>query len=292
MFFRERAARREEARLHQEADLRGEVAYAAVRIKYNDLAGADKLLADVPIERTPSSLEAAQAFGAVAYWNMQAGRMKEAAQRYTSMMRAIASVDNSDLPTVSINVLPAGATVAYAEGKEPYEDVRRMIIERFSGTTNGVVAEQTLKSCILLPADAKTLHSLEPLARVVEHAIEHKEDLIGTDFHYTAWACFAMALWNYRVGDFNESARWVDKGLAFPDDNEARVASTVILRAMIEQRSGKPAIARASFTEGSAPVKRAFTGNAWIMAKLPISWFEWIDAALLDKEADGLIGRR
>ena len=292
MFFRERAARREEARLHQEADLREAVAYAAVKIKYNDLAGADKLLADVPVERTPSSLEAARAFGVVAYWNMQAGRMKEAAQRYTSMMRATGSADSSDLPTVSINVLPAAATVAYAEGNVAYEDVRRMIIERFSGTTNGVVAEQTLYSCTVLPADANTLQSMEPLARVVEHAIDDKEDLIGTDFHYTAWACLAMALWNYRLGDLNESAKWVAKGLAFPDDNGARVASTVILRAMIEQRTGKQAIARTSFIEGSAPVKKAFARNAWIMPKFPISWFEWIDAALLVKEADGLIRGR
>lgn len=297
MYFREKAARQEQARLRenaehlrQKAELRERIARAAVRIKYGDLDEADKLLAEVPVEQTPSSLEAAQAFGAVADWHMKAGRLKEAASRYTSMIRAIASVDSSDLPSVSINLLPPAAAVTYAGDAQAYEEIRRMAIERFGATTNGVVAEQTLKACILLPADETTLRSLAPLAGVIERAIEQKEAPIGTDFHFTAWACFAMSLWNYRIGDFPKAVQWAERGLAFPKDNEARIASTLIVRAMIEQKSGQPANARASLAQGRDAVQKVFARNAWVKSKPPAYWFEWLNAALLLAEAERLIG--
>ena len=103
MFVRERAER-------QKAELREIVARAAVLIEYHDLAGADKLLAQVPLDQTPASLEAANAFGAVGTWLLQTSRFTEAASRFTSSFLATESTDNSDLPTVSTILLPAAAT--------------------------------------------------------------------------------------------------------------------------------------------------------------------------------------
>jgi hypothetical protein len=289
MFFRERAARQEQARLRQTAEFRSLISQAAVRIKYGDFEGADKLLAGVPLEETPSSLEAANTFGAVADWRMKAGRLKEASLAYAAMVRAITSVDNSDLPDVSINLLPAAATVTYAGDVQTYEEIRRMAILRFGHTTNGVVAERTLKACSLLPAGEESLHALEPLAGIVEHAIESKEGLMGTDFHYTAWGCFAMSLWNYRTGDFGKALQWAGRSLAFPRDNEARIASVLTVRAMIEQKLGQPANARASLAQAREPVQKVFSGNGWLAPKPPVSWFEWLNAALLLNEAGRLV---
>lgn len=299
MYFREREARQEQARLRasaerlrERAELREQVAHAAVKVKYGDLAGADDLLAKVPIEETPSSLESSQAFGAVADWHMKAGRLKEAAARYSSMARAITSVDNSDLPAVSVNLLPAAAAVAYAGDLGAYEEIRRLAIERFGSTSHGVVAEQTLKTCILFPPDEKAIQALRPLAQIVEREIENKEGLIGTDFHYTAWACFGMALWNYRLGRFSDAGRWAERCLAFPKDNEARIASMLIVRAMIEWKSGQAEAARSSMAEGGGAVKTVFANNAWMKPKLAAQWFEWLHAALLRAEAERLLGDR
>jgi tetratricopeptide (TPR) repeat protein len=290
MFFRERAAKQEQARLRQIAEFRSIISQAAVRIKYGDFEGADKLLAGVPLEETPSSLEAANSFGAVADWHMKAGRLKEASSAYTAMVRAITSVDNSDLPGVSINLLPAAATVTYAGDVQTYEKIRRMAIERFGGTTNAVVAERTLKVCSLLPGDEKTLHALVPLAGIVEHAIEFREGQMGTAPEFTAWGCFAMSLWNYRIGDFRQAAQWAERSLAFPKDNEARIASVLTVRAMIEQKLGQPANANASLAQARDPMQRAFAGNRWLASTPPVSWFEWLNAALLLTEAERLVG--
>lgn len=292
MFFRERAAKQEQARLRQTAEFRSLISQAAVRIKYGDFEGADKLLAGVPLEETPSSLEAANTFGAVADRRMKAGWLKEASLAYAAMVRAITSVDNSDLPEISINLLPAAATVTYAGDVQTYEEIRRMAIRRFGHTTNGVVAERTLKACSLLPADEESLHALEPLAGIVERAIESKEGQMGTEPAYTAWGCFAISLWNYRTGDFRKAVQWAEKSLAFPKDNQARIASVLTVRAMIEQKLGQPADARASLAQAREPIQKVFAGNGWLAPHPPVSWFEWLNAALLLTEAERLVGSK
>lgn len=296
MFFRERAARQQQTvlrenadRLREKAELRERIAHAAVKVKYEDFAGADELLAGVPVEQTPSSMEAAQTFGAVADWHRKGKRLAEAASRYTGMIRAIASVDNSDLPSVSVNLLPAAAAVAYASGPQRYEELRSIAIDRFGATTNGVVGEQTLKVCVLLPADKKALQSCAPLAAVVESDIMEKKGTVGTDFHFTSWACFALSLWHYRLREFSEAASWADRSLAFPRDNEARVASTFILRAMIAQQMGRVAVARDSLPQGGRRVREVMESGEWVTPQAPVRWFEWVHASLLLTEAEQLI---
>ena len=157
MYFQERAERQKAEAERYKAELREIIAHAAVRIEYHDLAGADKLLAEVPLDQTPSSLEAAKAFGAVGFWHLQASQFTDAASRYTSMFLASASTDNSDLPSVSNNLLPATAAVAYASGAQSYEQLRRMALARFGATGNGGVGQETMEGCLLMPADQKTL---------------------------------------------------------------------------------------------------------------------------------------
>jgi serine/threonine protein kinase len=286
MYFREKAALEEETRLRAKAELREDIAHAAVKIKYGDLPGADKLLARVPINQTPSSLEAAQAFDAVANWHIHASRLSEASARYQSMIRAIASVDSSDLPEVSFNLLPAAASVAYAGGAQSYEELRQMAIQRFGSTTNSVVAERSLKACILLPADEKSLKALEGLAKMVERDIEQKQGTMGNDAHYTAWGCFALSLWNYRIGNLPKAAQWSARSLAFPNDNEARIASLQILNAMIERKLGHSNQAKVSLDQGRKTIQKVFAQGEWLKLRPPSYWFEWLNAALLLREAD------
>lgn len=286
MYFRERAARLEQERLEKKAEYRSYVSSAAVKLKYGDLEGAAALLSKVPNGQAPSSLEAAQTFGAVANWHMQAGRLKEAAFDYMSMIRAISSVDNSDLPSVSVNLLPAAAAVTYVGEQQSYEEIRRMAMDRFGSTHNGVVAEQTIKVCLLLPADGKTLQSLRSLVGTVEREIDQKSGVMGTDFHFTSWGCLAMALWNYRTGNFPKAAQWAERSLGLPDDNEARIASVLIVRAMIEKKTGQSERARASLAQGREAVQREFTTREWMHPKPPAQWFEWLNAALLLTEAE------
>jgi len=293
MYFREKAARQEQVRLREKAEIRGLVAHAAVKIKYGDQAGADELLAKVPAGQTPSSLEAAQAFAAVAEWHVHAGRMSEAAARYTSMARAIASVDSSDLPSVSFNMLPAAAAVAYSGGAQPYDEVRRMAIERFGGTANLAVAEQTLKASLLLPADQKILKSLAPLARLVEKKTVPGRGVIGVDeAQFNGWVFFALSLAHYRAGEYRRADEWAEESLDFPTGNGARTASALIVRAMAEWRLGEHGNAHAALAQARAAVRDAFASDKWRYDASPAYWFDWVNAAVLLAEAEKLIGSK
>jgi hypothetical protein len=285
MFFRERAALRAEARLRQDAEYRETVAHAAVRLKYDDLQGADALLSKVPVDQTPPSLEAAQIFSTVARWHVQAGRIKAAAARFASESRALSSIDSSDLPSISFEVLPAAATVAYTGDGNAYDTVRQMAIKRFGSTSNPAVAEQTLKACLIQPADQHVLESLAPLAQLLEKTLRQDKDV--SRVISVAWSSFAMALWYYRNGKLDDAEMWAGKYLISPKECPAGIASTLLLRAMIEQRKGNREGARQLLAQESAVVQQMFSSGNW--KKNTTFWFDWFNAAVLQVEAERLI---
>jgi len=295
MYFKEKAARQEQARLRENADflrrkaeLRGLIAQAAVRIKYGDIAGADALLAKVPVEETPSSLEATDAFSAVADWHMHASRLKEAAARYAASAKAISSIDESDVPTVSLSVLPAAALVAYNGETQRYEEIRQLAAARFHSTTNPVVAEEILKACLLFPAGKEMLQSLIPLREVVERAIEMKQGLTGTDPLHNAWACFSLSLFYYRAGEYIKAVQWADRCLASSNKVDSRTADIGIIRAMIEQKLGRTAQARDLLTPARKAVKSAFEAKAALQPG-PAHGEDWIAASVLLVEAERMV---
>jgi hypothetical protein len=60
----------------------------------------------------------------------------------------------------------------------------------------------------------------------------------------------------------------------------------------IEQKLGQPANAGASLALAREPIQRVFTGDTWLAPKPPVSWFEWLNAALLLTEAERLVGSK
>jgi serine/threonine protein kinase len=284
MYFRERAER-------QKAELREIIAHAAVRIEYRDVAGADKLLAEVPLYQTPSSLEAAKAFGAAGNWHLQALQFTEAASRYTSMFLASASTDDSDLPTVSTNLLPAAATVAYADGAQSYDQLRRTALARFGATGNGGVGQETMEACLLMPADQATLQSLAPMASFLEKADADGSLARSSRTHqFSGWVFFTLSLFHYRAGEYAKAADWAQRCRTLDSKNDVRTASMLIVSAMIEQKLGQTPEARASLAGGRAAVEAAFASKTWLTPPKGISWYDWINAAVLLREAEGLIG--
>ncbi len=82
-----------EVRLRENAKVGDQVRRAAVFLRYNDAAQADRLLDGLPAEQVPRSLEAADTFMAVANWNLRQERLRTAAQRFNILGRVLTSVD-------------------------------------------------------------------------------------------------------------------------------------------------------------------------------------------------------
>jgi serine/threonine protein kinase len=290
MFFLERASREEQTRLRGIAESGFRVSQAAVMISYGNLAEADKLLAEVPVEQTPSSLEAAESFRKVAEWHLAAGRRDEAAERYSAFARAISTVDPSDTDSVSRNLLPAAAILCFTGDTAGYDRLREFTLDRFSKTAHPVVGEQTLKICLLRPANEETLRRLRPLVGIVAAAVDEKDGRVAKNPHLAAWSCFSLALAEYRDGNDVRAAQWASRCIASPQENSSRIASARLVLAMIEQRAGRTGNAKAFLDMTTGPVMEK-TG-----AKLEWghtdqgNWYDWVNAGILHREALGLIG--
>jgi len=278
-------ARNNESQLRQSAEYQALVSKATVLIRYGNIEGADELLAAVPIMETPSSLEAGETYRRVADWHLTAGRWQEAAQRYASLVRAIANADSSDNDAVSRNLLTASAAIGFTGDWAAYEQIRDFAVNRFSATTHPVVAEQVLKVSLLLPADERLLARLRPLALVVSNELEKKDGPLANNEHLAAWACFSLALMNFRDGNDDAAAQWAHRSMAYKPENPARNCSAKIVLAMIGQRAGKTAEARELIDLASGPVVR----NSDVLPRhgddLQGSWHAWVTARILLREA-------
>ena len=301
LFIREKGAREEQTRLHavaeqaraneavlrESAEFRERVAQAAVKIEYGNLEEANALLASIPNERVPPSLEAAKALQRVAQWHFEKERWNDGAERFVAVAHVIASADTSDNKRVSLSLLPAVVGVCYAGGPEDYGPLRSLLIERFGASANATVAEQILKSCLLTPMGRDELRRLEPLGAAIESAVNEEGNVIGSDPHLAAWSCFSLALLRYRMGEDSSASMWAERCLAYPRAEPAKIACGKILLAMIEQRAGREVRAGELRGEADTIMDGKFAGKVFRggFGGGGGMWHDWITARILMDEA-------
>ena len=270
LFFRERNARHEQARLRemaeqatanevrmrQSAQVADLVRQAAVHLKYGEYEEADELLADVPADGIPPSLEASSTYSRVADWNLSHGRWQAASDRFFSLGHVVTSVDMTDSHDISFRLLSVLTAVCKWGRPGQYETLRDLAIERFKASANPVAAEHTVKATLLKPAGPDILHRLEPLVGVLEQALDVTDSDRGP--HMVAWRQFSLALMAYRQGHLDEAEERVHISLDLATNSEHRTVSNRILLAMIEARRGNLDAAR---EELSAQRKKV---DAWM----------------------------
>ncbi|MEO7100629.1 MAG: serine/threonine-protein kinase [Luteolibacter sp.] len=273
-----------EARLREAAESRGKIAQAAVQLKYGNIDAADRLLSQVPVSSAQPSLESADTFRTMGEWHVAAGRWKQAAERFSALVYAITAVDVSDTDDVSRDLLPASASLYEAGDIAGYERLRKIAINRFRNTTNPVVAEQLLKTCLLLPPDASMLTALEPSLKLAE------SNLLGS-LPLVAWREFAVALTEYRQNDFAATTEWAGRCINSESKILAREASARLLRAMAWFRLGKIEDSRKELELACKIMGKRSTGRLEALDASNAFWFDWVNARILRREAEGLIGR-
>jgi len=281
-------ARENEAGLRRNAEYRELAAQAAVRLSYQDFETADRLLGQIPFEHAPPSLEAARSYSKVGEWHVLTGRWKEATDHFASAALALTTVDPSDSDLLSIAFIPAAATLSQAGDHARYAALRRAAIGRFKQTTNLVVAEQVLKSALLMPADRDVLSELEPLAASLKRAIDAGEVSLVNNPDRLAWTEFALALSDFRRGDYAAAGGWATRYETARRRNLSRDASLDCLMAMIAWKSGRHEEAIARLQTGKKAVDAAFA-QKMELGNANSFWFDWVNARLLCREAISLI---
>ncbi len=284
-------ARSNESLLRQKAEYQSLVSQAAVLIRYGNREGADKLLAMVPVESTPPTLEAASTYGNVADWHLMAGRWKEAGVRYSSLVRAVSNVDESDNDSVSRNLLFGSAATCFTEDVAAYESIRSLALDRFANSSHPVVAEQILKVCLLLPATEQERGRLGLLADVLSKALDTPGSIVSLDPHLRAWSCFSMSLMEFRKGNDQSAAAWAERCLSSPRKNPAREASARIILAMGEYQAGREGEARALLNQVSSDVIQHSQPPLNYGDDDQGSWHAWLTARILLREAEALLAK-
>ena len=303
LFLRESQARREQAKLRGEAETaraaetklrahaeaREACAAAAVKLSYGRIEEADKLLANIPPDLAPSSLEAAEAYRKVGDWHRKAGRVREAAERFTALAGSISSADRSDIHQIAFDLLPAAMATCEVGDLGRYEYLRRIALDRFGSTPSPVVAEEIIKVCTLRPADPAMMDRLARLVTFLENYIG-PEGKRGFDPEMSAWSCYSLALWHHRRGDSAKTIHWSELSFERSMADEPRVVCVRLLLAMARHRIGETQAARTLLDDTAKSIHaiRDSSSGKWADAMIP--WVGWLNASILLKEAESVIG--
>ncbi len=303
LFLREGEARREQVRLRGEAEAarvvetrlrahaeaREACAQAAVKLSHGQIEQADQLLAAIPTAMAPSSLEAAEVYRKVGNWHREAGRIQQAAERFTALAGSISAVDRSDLHQISGGLLPAAVTTCEVGDRPRYEQVRRIALERFGTTRNAIVAEQILKACTLRPADPETMAKIAPFGEFLESTIGPAGTNEGAG-DIAAWHCYSLSLWYHRRGDPEQAIRWSEWSLQRSMEQPPRVACVRLLLAMARHRMGETDEARMLLTDSAKAIQELIESTSGTWSGELENWADWMNAHILLKEAEAVIG--
>lgn len=302
LFIRENRARQEQTRLRNAAEVAraieiqlrekaqaGEtVAHAAVLISHGDIAQADGLLSTLDPDNVPASLESATTFRAVGEWLLHEGRWEDASNRFATVAQTIARADKSHSESISIHFVAAAAAISDVGNAEHYEELRRIAADRFSTTTNAMVADEVVKACLIKPVNPELLAKLAPLFHVLEVNLPwDRED--GPGELMEAWQMLSLTLAAYRKDDFQLAEQWARRCLLHPNQNPSRSAAVRTILAMALQHAGRTDEARAELDLARADVIANFNKPFQMGISEEGFWFDWMIARILLKEADGLI---
>jgi hypothetical protein len=292
LFFKERESRREaeqgranEALLRRQAEVREKISQAAVLVGQSRFAEADQLAAGIPIAET--ALEGSTVFRSLGDWAAVQKRWPRAAAHFATLLRV------DQIETFGVSTLDyTRCAVALIEvgDSSSYEQFRQAAIKQFGGTGDPVVAERTVKNCLLVPADDSLLTALAPLTEIAAKSLAGGDPTVGIETSLAPWRCVSLALMELRRKNFSDSIEWCNRCLAFGNDIPVRVATARAILALSYHRLGRATEARAELTQSRAIIEDKFKGDLDVGDGGQGFWFDWLLGQILLREAAVLIG--
>jgi serine/threonine protein kinase len=300
LFFKEKQLRnlaveatQNEARMRREADARAEIARAAVMIAQGKLPEAEKLVSQLQVPVIEPSLEASDVFRELGDWAASQGRWSEAALQFKRLNLAF-QVDKSDITDISaVALLRLGPALIVAGDVPAYHQFVDDSIARFSNISNAMASEQVMKACLIYPPNASDLEGLSSLSNVLSRAIS--EPASNEDSNMLSWREFAMALYDYRCGDFSNSVALLQKSMAAQNFLPERTAMDYFVLAMALCQAKHVTDANAELDSGQAlihqycPNAKGIISIAGMDPKISLYWYDWVIAQILQREAQTMI---
>jgi serine/threonine protein kinase len=286
LYFREKDALAEQARLQRQAQARANVSRAAILLSEGNTAEADRLLRQNSLESIEASPEAAEVFRSLGRWNAVFSRWEQAAVCFRLMNEANRLGDRAKIAE-GLDLIMSGPVYLEAGDRKTYEEFRADVLDRFLPAQNGLQAEHLLKVCLLLPADARTIARLESSAEVCRVNPRTKSGHPG----FRDWNALSLALFHYRKGEFQTAIREADTCLRFEDRAGSRASAARCVQAMARFKLGDRKEARALLDKAKAELHRV-ESQIDESGFPPIgTWFAWSVTRILTREAEAMLGK-
>jgi len=272
------AAEQQQARLRHEAEIRERITQTALLVSQEKLDEADRQLDGVVL--TQPTVEGAAVLRFVGEWHAFHQRWKQAAGRLGLLVR-VNQLDGWDVS--SLDSLRCGPMLIEGGETGDYARFREEEIIRFAGTPCPF-PDRVLKISLLQPADRRIVELLGPLAEGTMKSFQ-EADAAGDAFQ-AAWRAVALALWEYRRGDFSKAAEWSQRCLAYPEANVPRSATARVILALSCHQAGRPEEARAVLGGVEEIVEGKFKGRMDLGSPIQGFWFDWCFVRILLREAE------
>jgi serine/threonine protein kinase len=299
LFFSERDARQRavaaeekaelaeanEAALRHVAEARIRISQAQNLVSQDRYSEADQLLDENSFSIPPTNIESSVVFRSLGEWHALQNQWDAAANRFETLVQVNQS-DGWDNGT--LDYLRLGTTLIEAGNPAAYRNFRERMVSHFSGTTNAVVAERTIKISLLAPPDETILTRLQPFEDTAARSFA-SADLANADsvFH-AAWGCISLSLIEYRRGNYNQAAEWCRRCLAYSQDNLPRTATAQIILAMSDFQLGKKAEAASQLARARDIIDNKFEGDLEPGDGEQGFWFDWVFGRIILDEAEKL----
>ena len=275
LFFREREARQQQAKLLAEAEKNATITRAVFLVREGKPKEANVLLEQVRTPPQRPSFDAISVFRAVGEWLAIQQKWQEAAVRYAMVIR----LDQLDIwSEVGLDYQAYAVLLVETGDFSTYAQFCRATAARYAGETNEDAAGRILKSCLLRPTDAELIAALQPLGKIA--------DRWAAKYPNSQWAVIPASLWHYRCGDYEVAAE-----LALTKDEQsdtsAATATGCAILGMALFHEGKVEEARRNVARARKIVDEGFwrhMGNG-----LQGYWYDWLFARILLHEAESAI---
>ncbi len=288
LFLKERDARQravtaelQQAHLRVEAEARAKMTQAALLVSQEKFPDADRLMNEISLDYP--TLEGAAVLRSLGEWHAVQGHWKPAADRFSRLLQ-VDSLDGWDVFTLDyLRLGPAYVEMGDTVGFERFRDEA---IARFWGGPCPA-PDRILKICLLLPAGEKVLASLKSIAGDTTKSFAESD--ANGDVFKAAWDSMALALWEYRNGNYSNAADWARRCLSCPEKNAPRSAAAMGILAMSFQKLGRNEEAATDLVAGEELVEGKPRGRLDLGTPVQGFWFDRAFARILLRESKGLI---
>ena len=279
LFFREREALEQEARLRVSAEDGENLLRAMALVREGDFDGSDKLLQEIKTPLTKPSLDGESAYRFSGDALAAQGRWREAAERYAVLLRIDAL---SPWGRLIMDYQSYGAVLMEGGDIAGYESFRHAAIAKFSASKVTPGAPSILETCLLAPVDKQLQTQLQLLAD------ENERLVAALGAKALTGDLIPGGLWRYRIGDYNGAIKYMGRNLDAPNPVLPQNVASRLITGMSLARMGQIDEARSLIVPAGGVIEAKFS---WV-ARGPRrqAGFDWMLAQILLHEATVLIG--